>query len=126
MLYSEFVIKAKEETIEQADNGLWYLNPDWRYLLHLAEIDIRDVSDYAFDWFELEEILKLEVERRNTVDSVKPQVLNWFHSIISNVITPKMDEEETDYLANITEYLKAKKEAQEAKDKEAWDKFKKS
>lgn len=122
MLFSDYILKAEEATIEQADNGLYYLNPMWRSVLEDNRLDILDISDSSLDEDEVEDILKLEVEKRNTVNSVKPYVLSWVHDVITASIEPAITEEETDYLKNLTEYLKENKEAKEMK--ENWDKFK--
>ena len=122
MLLSDFIIKAENLTIEQADNGLYYLNPMWRSVLEDNQLDILDISDSGADEDEIEDVLKLEVEKRNTVNSLKPYVLEWVHDIITASVEPAIMQEETDYLKNLTEYLKANKEAKELK--EDWDKFK--
>lgn len=123
MLYSEFMFKAKEEVIVQADNGLYYLEPDWHLILSTIKLDVEDITDFYIGWLELESILKLEVEKRNTVSSVKPYVIGWFNDLISATVEPAILQEETDYIKNLTEYLKTKKDAQTLKD-EDWDKFK--
>lgn len=122
MLLSEFILKAEELTIEQADNGLYYLNPMWRSVLEDNRLDMLDISDNSFDDDEIEDVLKLEVEKRNTENSVKPYVLSWIHDIITASVEPAVMQEETDYLKNLTEYLKANKEAKEMN--EEWNKFK--
>lgn len=124
MLYSEFMYKAKQETIVQADNGLWYLEPDWHLILSTIKLNTEDITDFYVGWLEVESILKLEVEKRNTTDSIKPYVLNWIHNIITVSVEPTIMQEETDYIKNLTEYLKTKKDAQTLKEKEDWDKFK--
>ena len=122
MLLSDFIIKAENLTIEQADNGLYYLNPMWRSVLEDNQLDILDISDSGADEDEIEDVLKLEVEKRNTVNSLKPYVLNWIHDVITASVEPAILQEETDYLKNLTEYLKANKEAQLKE--EEWNKFK--
>ena len=122
MLLSEFMLKAMDATIEQADNGLFYLNPMWRFILEDNRLDWSDISDNVIDDEEVEDVLKLEVEKRNAVNSLKPYVVEWVHNIITASVEPAVMQEETDYLKNLTEYLKANKEAQELK--EGWDKFK--
>ena len=122
MLLSEFMLKAIDATIEQADNGLFYLNPMWRFILEDNRLDWSDISDNVIDDEEVEDVLKLEVEKRNAVNSLKPYVVEWVHNIITASVEPAVMQEETDYLKNLTEYLKANKEAQELK--EGWDKFK--
>lgn len=124
MLYIEFINKAVDATIETADNGLCYLEPLWRNILFDCELDITKVSDVKADWTDILEVLKLEVEKRNVINSVKPYVLNWINNVISSTVEPAMLEEETDYIKNLTDYLKEKREAQISKDKEEWDKFK--
>ncbi|MBP5423972.1 MAG: hypothetical protein J6Y78_16185 [Paludibacteraceae bacterium] len=124
MLLTEYIVKAKELTIEQANNGLFYLNPMWRNILNDNELSILDISDSDYDEEDISEILKLEVEKRNTENSLKPYILSWLHDIITASVEPAILQEETDYLKNLTEYLKANKEAQILKDKEEWDKFK--
>ena len=124
MLLTEYIVKAKELTIEQADNGLFYLNPMWRNILNDNELSILDISDSDYDEEDISEILKLEVEKRNTENSLKPYILSWLHDIITASVEPAILQEETDYLKNLTEYLKANKEAQTLKDQEEWDKFK--
>lgn len=123
MLLSEFILKAEELTIEQADNGLYYLNPMWRSTLEDNKLDILDISDSGADEDEVEDILKLEVEKRNAVNSLKPYIMNWIHDIITASVEPAILQEETDYLKNLTEYLKTNKEKQSKEDEE-WTKFK--
>lgn len=123
MLYTEFINKAFAETIVEADNGLFYLEPLWQNILNDSQLNIKNISDVKTDWNSVFDILKLEVEKRNTISSIKPYILNWVNDIISSTIEPAVLAEETDYLKNLTEYLKTNKDAQ--KDKENWDNFKK-
>lgn len=116
MLLSEFMLKANESTIEQADNGLFYLNPMWRFILEDNQLDWSDISDKTIDDEEIEDMLKLEIEKRNAENSVKPYVLNWIYDIITASVEPAILQEETDYLKNLTEYLKTNKEAKEMKE----------
>lgn len=122
MLYSEFMLKAKEETVAQADNGLWYLEPDWKLMLSLIKLDVKQISDFKVSLEDVDSILRLEVEKRNKENSLEPYIHNWFHDIITASVEPAIMQEETDYIKNLTEYLKTNKEAQTLK--EEWDKFK--
>lgn len=109
MLYSNFIIKAKELTIQQLDNGIWYLEPEWMDILYrnnLGEID--DLEDsYLSGWYDVEDILKLEVEKRNLRDSKKNEVIDWVYNVISTTVEPAMLQEETDYLKQVVEFMKA-------------------
>ena len=125
MLYTEFIYKAFDATVIQADNGLFYLEPLWRNILFDNQLDIKDISDAKTDWDSVLDVLRLEVEKRNTINSVKPYILNWVNDTISTTVEPAILAEETDYIKNLTEYLKANKDAQALKDKEDWDNFKK-
>lgn len=121
MLYTEFINKAINETIAQADNGLFYLEPMWKTILHDDQLFFDKISDYKIKPDEIKEVLELEVQKRNTVNSLLPDVLNWVHDIITASVEPAMLQEETDYLKNLTEYLKANKEALEITDNNSND-----
>ena len=116
MLMSELFLKANKLVITQADNGLCYLEPMWRFILNDNQLNILDVTDEEIDEDEFEDMLKLEVKKRNTINSVEPYVLSWVHDIITASVEPAIMQEETDYLKNLTEYLKANKEAKELKE----------
>jgi len=105
MLYTEFVNKAVDLTIEEAPNGLFYLEPMWRSILYIEGIDITDVSE-KIEWSEVEDILKLEVEKRNTVNSKLPKVVDWLHELVTVQIEPAMLQEETEYMKQIIEFQK--------------------
>ena len=125
MLYTEFINKAMYLTIEQADNGLFYLEPMWRSILNDNQLTLKDVSDVKAGWNDIYDILRLEVEKRNTINSKKPAVIDWLYDLITAQIEPAMLAEETDYLKNLTEYMKANHESQRlAEEQEQWDKFK--
>ena len=109
MLYGEFVSKAIKVTIEQADNGLFYLEPVWKSLLIDNELDIAEISDVETSWSDIQDILKLEVEKRNTINTLEPYVLTWIHDIITSTVEPAILQEETDYIKNYIEYMKANK-----------------
>ena len=67
MLHSEFITKAVKATIEQADNGLSYLEPMWKSLLIDNGLNVSEISDVETSWSDIQDILKLEVEKRNTI-----------------------------------------------------------
>ena len=110
MLYQTFLNKAINVAIEKADNDLFYLVPTWRLLMQDNNLDIDEVSDYDANWSEVEDVLKLEIEKRNTVNSLKPYILNWVHDLITASVEPAILQEETEYIKNLTEYLKATKQ----------------
>jgi len=55
----------------------------------------------------------LRFEKRNTVNSNKPYVLNWLHDLINTQIEPAMLQEETDFIKQVTEFMKTNHELQE-------------
>lgn len=124
MLYVSFLAKAIDDVIVEADNGLCYLEPMWKTVLCDNGLDIKDVSDVKVEWSDVEDVLKLNVEKRNTENSLKPYVLNWIHDIITASIEPAVLQEETDYIKNLTEYLKTNKDMKLKE--EEWEKFKES
>lgn len=112
MLYSEFIYKAKEITIAQLDNGIWYLEPEWQDMLYREGLgDIEELEDsYISGWYDVEDILKLEVERRNANDSKVELVADWLYQLVTATIEPAVLQEETDYIKQVLEFMKAKKE----------------
>ena len=116
MLYTEFINKAMNLTIEQADNGLFYLEPLWENILNDNELFLSDISDATINYDKVFEVLKLEVEKRNTINSKKPDVINWLYDLITAQIEPAMLQEETDYIKQVTEFMKTNHETQTLKD----------
>ena len=114
MLYTEFIYKAKELTITQDENTqLWYLEPEWMDILYrnnLGELD--DLSDsYISGWYDVEDILKLEVDRRNLSSNKKKQaVIDWIYETIMTHVEPAILQEETDYIKQVMEFMKANHE----------------
>ena len=108
MLYTEFFSKACDICIGQADNGLFYLEPLWKNYLIDNELNISDISDIETSWDEAQDVFKLEVEKRNTINTLKPYVLNWVYDVITASVEPAILQEENDYMKNIIEYMKAK------------------
>ena len=108
MTYATFIYKAKELTIQQLDNGTWYLEPEWQDMLYregLGELD--DLEDsYLSGWYDVEDILKLEVERRNAKDNKKNEVINWLYDLITVTVEPAILQEENDFIKNMMDYIK--------------------
>ena len=123
MLYTEFINKAIDLTICEADNGLFYLEPLWRNILYDNKFNVTDISDAVTDWAGIFDVLKLEVEKRNIINSKKPAVINWLYEVISAQIEPAMLQEETDFVKQVTEFMKTNHESQTIKEEE-WDNFK--
>ena len=125
MLYTTFILKAKKLTIQQADNGLWYLEPEWQDMLYREGLgDLEDLEDsYLSGWYDVEDILKLEVEKRNTIASKKPAVLNWLYDTITATVEPAMLAEETDYIKNVIEFMKTNHELEKSAEAMSEDEF---
>ena len=113
MYYYDFMAKAVEETIEQAENGLYYLAPDFRLRLETENLTPARIEDVEMNWDGIKEYLKLEVQKRNTMEDKKPAVINWIHQLITMTIEPAMLEEETEMIKNVVEYMRLKNKEQE-------------
>lgn len=113
MLYSKFIFNAKEKTIQKLDNGTWYLEPEWRDIIG-REMEIQDVSEledsYISDWWDVENILQLEVGRRNAQDSKKKYVIDWLFDTITSTVDPILLDGETNFMQNVIKYMKENKE----------------
>ena len=116
MLYSDYIHKAKELTIVYNEESLThYLEPEWQNILYSNGLgNFNDIKDmYIEDWNDLEDVLKLEVEKRNAVSSKKNLVYDWIYSIISSTVDPLMASEENDLVQSLIELAKTKKEKTE-------------
>lgn len=120
MLYSAFIRKAEELTIQQLDNGIWYLEPEWQDILFrngLGEID--DLEDSYLDgWYTLQNILELEVKKRNCVMDKKNDVINWIYDVITATVEPAITAEESNFMKNLTDYLQVSHAIQETEQPE--------
>lgn len=106
MTYSEYITKAKEITIKQLDNGIWYLEPEWRILIHESELYFNDISDFEVPAEEIYETLTLEVTKRNAMEDNKKVVIDWLYDLITATVEPAMLKEETDYVKQVVEFMK--------------------
>jgi hypothetical protein len=106
MLYSKFIFQAKEKTIKQLENGLWYLEPEWKDII-CRDMQIESVEDiedsFISDWWDVENILRLEVDKRNAQENKMNDVVNWLYDIINQKVDPMMLDSETDLVKNIIE-----------------------
>ena len=112
MLYTQFILKAKELTIYQ-EEGMWYLEPEWQDIIcRNITNNLEELTDSnLMGWYDVEDILKLEVERRNKRDDKTKFVVNWLYDLITTQVEPAVLAEETDYVKNVIEFMKTNHEA---------------
>lgn len=112
MIYSQFIYNAEQKTINQLDNGTWYLEPEWKDIIcREVEKNLEEIEDnYLTDWWDVENVLRLEVDKRNLQDDKKKDVINWLYELIHSTVEPTMLAEETEYIKNVIEFMKYSKE----------------
>lgn len=111
MYYQSFIMEAEKLTILLTDNGIWFLDPEWKDII-CREItpDVDKLEDsYISTWEEVRDILELETKRRNLFDSKKKEVIDWLYETISATIEPAVLEQENDYIKQVIEFMKANK-----------------
>ena len=108
MLYTNFLLKSVKEVIIEADNGLSYLTPMWKTILIDNDLDVKNISDYNVEWSDIEDVLKLEVEKRNTESSLKPYVIKWVYDLITASIEPAILQQQTNMLEAMLKSYKEK------------------
>jgi hypothetical protein len=110
--YYKFIQEAKEKTIQQLDNGIWYLEPEWKDIVcREIESNLDKVEDnYLIDWWDIENVLRLEVEKRNAQNDKKKDVIDWLYDVITATVEPAIMEEENDYIKNVIEFMKTNHE----------------
>lgn len=127
MLYATYMQKAKEVCIDRfVESGKWYLEPDWRIILRDNQLNNFKLQDSKIDWSIVEDVLKLEVEKRNARDNKLGYVADWLYDTLTSTVEPAMLSEETDLVKNMLELAKAnranEKQAEEGqKEKEPSD-----
>ena len=121
MLYSDYISKAKELTISYNEEAVvYYLEPDWQTILYENNMsDLESIPDIHIEgWYDLEDVLKLEVEKRNAISSKKNLVYDWLYSLITSTIDPAMIEEETNLVQSMIELSRTKNELSSEKSEE--------
>ena len=108
MLYATYMQKAKEVCIDRfVESGKWYLEPDWRIILRDNQLNNFKLQDSKIDWSIVEDVLKLEVEKRNARDNTLGYVADWLYDTLTSTVEPAMLSEETDLVKNMLELAKA-------------------
>lgn len=108
MLYSEYITKAKSICIMINDsNNIAYLLPDYRYILHLAGMDLSNVTDFPDVTMDVVgENLKLEVEAYNKKRENVRQFIDVLQSFIGTVIVPIAADEQNSIIQTMMDNLK--------------------
>ena len=97
MLYSDYILKAKDLTIAYNEDAMvYYLEPDWQTILHANGLgNLEEVKDmYIEGWYDLEDVLKLEVQKRNVICSKQNLVYEWLYGVISSSVEPALTDTE--------------------------------
>ena len=108
MKYYDYMKHACDETIVQAENGLYYVEPAFRVILDLAGLNPANIEDYDVTWRGVQEYLDLQVKKLNTINDKAPAVYDWLHKIVTTTIEPSMLAEETEMTQNLVEYMRLK------------------
>ena len=108
MLYSHFILEAEKKTINQFENGIWYLEPEWKDIIcRDVEKDLDKIeNNYLTDWWDIENLLRLEVDKRNAQNSKKEKVIDYLYELITSNIEPAVLDEETKFIAEVVNYMK--------------------
>lgn len=112
MIYADFIKKVKDATIVyDEDSCVWYLEPEWQTIVHEHNLDDLDaIPDLRLEgWYDIEDVLKLEVEKRNALMSRKNFVLEWFYNFISTTIEPSLVDSENNIFQSLLDLSKQQK-----------------
>ena len=110
MTYYDFVQEIENALIVfDEDSGNYYLDPDWKYVMDKMNIDLRyDPDDRVLSYDDVEDILKLEVERRNMIADKKNIVYDFLCKIILSTTDAMKQNEGNDMIKLVTEYMREK------------------
>ena len=108
MIYDVYINKACNLVIMQdEDTGIWYLDPNWVHTLYTNGMEIEAISENYIDKYDVEDALKLEVDRRNIAkQSKKDAIIEWLYNIVTTKVEPQIMQEETEYVAQMIEYMR--------------------
>jgi len=113
MLYSEFTQRIKDLAILlDEDTGVYYIDPDWKFNMYVNDLpEPHEVkSEYELTWADVKDILNLEVIKRNKHNDNKKLVIDWLYNLITATVEPAILQEETEYVAQMMDYLKFRNE----------------
>ena len=110
MDYFEYMDKISKLVIGELDNGIYYLEPAWRIILDGEGLQPYKVKGVKLSWEMAKEWLELHIKKLNAAQNKLPEVMNWLHQVITAQVEPAMLEEETEFVKNLTEYMKTKQE----------------
>ena len=113
MLYAEYVRRIKDVAILLDENtGIYYLDPDWKFDIYVNDLpEPNEVkSEYALTWEDVKDILNLEVIKINKINDNKKAVIDWIYNLITSTVEPAVLQEETEYVAQMMDYLKFRNE----------------
>ena len=102
MNYYDIINQAIELVVVDAGNGLYFLEPRYKEALRIAGLtEHEDVIDPE----ELFEVVRLEVEKRNTVGNKMNIIAAWIANTLDTVIDPAITKEENELMKNMLAYL---------------------
>ena len=102
MNYYDIINQAIELVVVDAGNGLSFLEPRYKEALRIAGLlDHEEVIAPE----ELFEAVKLEVEKRNTINNQMNVIAAWIAKTIETVIDPAITQEENELMKNLLAYL---------------------
>ena len=121
MLYSDYMHQAKSLVVTFDDKAkVFYLEPEWQTILHANGLgNLDDVQDMCIDgWYDLEDVFKLEVEKRNALASKKNLIYEWIYNVITATVDPAMMKEENDLIQGMIEFTRMKNQEPSEEDSE--------
>lgn len=128
MLYSEYISKAKNICILiNETNNVAYLSPDYRYILYLAGMDLKDVTDFPDATMDIVgENLKLEVEAYNKRHENLHSFVDNLENFIASFVVPLLETDQNEiidmFLKRAQDVMKVSNEKQTEIDTNSQDK----
>lgn len=114
MTYDEFISKILLNVVMLNDyNDMWELIPSYRRQIQNLDLKLEDITDYKeATWEEIFEQVKMEIEYHNRQLDKSVDVMNWIYDLIVTSIDPAITDVQNDYIKDVTEYLREKKNIQ--------------
>lgn len=114
MTYDEFIGKILLNVVMlNDDNNMWELIPSYRREIRNLGLSLEDITDYKeATWQEVYEQVKMEIDYHNRPLDKTADVMNWLYDLLVSAMDPTITDVQNDYIKDVTEYLREKKNIQ--------------
>lgn len=115
MLYEDFYFDVKNECILVDKDDVWYVRPDYRYVL--SGMNINDVNDFPGITQEIiGQQLKLQVMIHNKANDKSREIIDFVYQIVKNGAEPAFNDMQNSLAEQFIQFMNEKNKRNENTD----------